>query len=44
MHLAKVEKGMGILLILVGFLLLSGGFTSLSFWLLETLPFLTIFG
>ena len=44
MHLSKVEKGMGILLILVGFLLLSGGFTSLSFWLLENLPFLTIFG
>ena len=43
-HLDKVEKAMGILLILVGILLLTGGFTNLSFWLLETLPFLTIFG
>ena len=43
-HLGKVEKGMGILLIIVGLLLISGGFTNLSFWLLENLPFLTIFG
>ena len=44
MHLGKVEKAMGILLLFVGMLLLSGGFTSLSFLLLETLPFLSIFG
>ena len=43
-HLGKVEKAMGILLILVGLLLISGGFTNLSFWLLENLPFLTLFG
>ena len=44
MHLGKVEKAMGILLLVVGILLFSGGFTNLSFLLLETLPFLTIFG
>ncbi len=43
-HLGKVEKIMGILLVIVGTLLVSGGFSNLSFWLLETLPFLTIFG
>ncbi|MDG2474971.1 MAG: cytochrome c biogenesis protein CcdA [Paracoccaceae bacterium] len=43
-HLGKVEKVMGFLLILVGILLLSGGFTILSFWLLENFPILTIFG
>ena len=43
-HLGKIEKGMGVLLILVGILLLSGVFTSLSFWLLQTFPVLTIFG
>tara|TARA_A100001011_G_scaffold396175_1_gene493345 strand:- start:192 stop:764 length:573 start_codon:yes stop_codon:yes gene_type:complete len=43
-HLGKVEKGIGTLLVLVGTLLVSGGFSSLSFWLLETMPILTIFG
>ena len=43
-HLGKVEKGMGVLLLVVGIMLLSGGFTNLSFLLIETLPFLTMFG
>ena len=43
-HLGKVEKVIGTLLILVGTLLASGGFSNLSFWLLETIPVLAIFG
>lgn len=37
-HLGKVEKAMGLLLLLVGVSFLTGGFTSLSFWMLETFP------
>ena len=43
-HLGKIEKIMGILLVIVSILLLSGAFTDLSFWLLEKFPILTIFG
>lgn len=43
-HLGKIEKVIGLLLIIVGGLLLSGGFTNLSFWLLESMPFLSRFG
>ncbi|MDT6941838.1 cytochrome c biogenesis CcdA family protein [Brucella pseudogrignonensis] len=37
-HLGKVEKVMGVLLILAGILFLTGGMQSFSFWLLETFP------
>lgn len=39
-HLGKVEKLMGVLLIIAGLLFLSGGMQSFSFWLLETFPVL----
>ena len=35
-----IERVMGLLLWTVGLLMLSGGFTDLSFWLLETFPYL----
>ncbi|MBV2144372.1 cytochrome c biogenesis CcdA family protein [Falsochrobactrum sp. TDYN1] len=37
-HLGKVEKGMGVLLVIAGVLFLTGGMQSFSFWLLETFP------
>ena len=39
-HLRWVERAMGALLILTGFAFLTGGITTVSFWLLETLPIL----
>ncbi len=39
-HLGKVEKVMGGLLIAAGVLFLTGGMQSFSFWLLETFPIL----
>jgi cytochrome c-type biogenesis protein len=38
LHLGRVEKVMGGLLVIAGVLFLTGGFQSLSFWLLETFP------
>jgi cytochrome c-type biogenesis protein len=35
---------MGVLLVLTGIGFITGGFTSLSFWLLETFPALSRFG
>lgn len=43
-HMALVEKLMGALLVLVGILLLTGGFASFSYWLLETFPILSRVG
>ena len=43
-HMPLVERGMGVLLVVVGLLMLSGGFTSLSFWLLDTFPALATIG
>lgn len=43
-HLGLIEKIMGVLLIVVGVALLTGAFTSFSFWLLETFPSLAILG
>ncbi|MCX8282226.1 cytochrome c biogenesis CcdA family protein [Phyllobacterium sp. 0TCS1.6C] len=40
MHLGKVEKIMGGLLVITGILFLTGGLQSFSFWLLETFPIL----
>ncbi len=37
-HLGKVEKAMGALLVIAGVLFLTGGMQTFSFWLLETFP------
>jgi len=43
-HMATVERVMGVLLVGVGVLLLTGGFADISFWLLETFPSLGAIG
>lgn len=43
-HMGLVEKISGVLLLAVGILLLTGGFTALSLWLLETFPDLASVG
>jgi len=43
-HLGTVEKVMGGLLVLTGVLFLTGQFTRLSYWFLETFPGLAAFG
>jgi len=43
-NMGLIEKIMGALLIVFGILLMTGGFTQLSFWLLETFPVLANFG
>lgn len=43
-HLGTVEKVMGAFLVLVGVLFLTGNFTRISFWFLETFPALSQFG
>lgn len=43
-HMALIERLMGALLLVVGVLMLTGGFTALSFWLLETFPGLALIG
>jgi cytochrome c-type biogenesis protein len=37
-HMRLIERIMGLLLVAVGLMLLTGAFTTLSFWLLETFP------
>ncbi len=37
-HMGKIEKVMGVLLAGVGVLMMTGAFSSMSFWLLETFP------
>lgn len=37
-HMGKVEKMMGILLVLAGILFLTGGMQAFAYWLLETFP------
>ncbi|CAN0564376.1 unnamed protein product [Laminaria digitata] len=37
-HLGRVEKGMGAMLVVAGVLFLTGGMQTFSFWLLETFP------
>jgi cytochrome c-type biogenesis protein len=39
-HMRLIERIMGLLLIAVGLMLLTGAFTTLSFWILETFPML----
>lgn len=43
-HLGVVEKVMGGLLVVTGLLFLTGNFTRISFWFLETFPVLATFG
>jgi cytochrome c-type biogenesis protein len=43
-HLGVVEKVMGGLLVVTGLLFITGNFTRLSFWFLETFPQLSQFG
>ncbi|WP_368187812.1 cytochrome c biogenesis CcdA family protein [Aestuariibius sp. HNIBRBA575] len=43
-HLRSVERVSGLLLVLVGVLMLTGQFTAISFWLLDTFPFLQNIG
>lgn len=43
-HLGLVEKIMGALLVLTGLLFITGQFTRLSYWFLETFPVLSQFG
>ena len=38
--MGMVEKAMGVLLVVTGVAFLTGSFTQLSFWLLETFPIL----
>jgi cytochrome c-type biogenesis protein len=43
-HLGTVERIMGGLLVVAGILFLTGNFTRLSYWFLETFPVLSTFG
>lgn len=43
-HLEMIERIMGLLLWTVGLMILTGGFASLSFWLLEMFPALEVLG
>ena len=43
-RLKIIERVMGLLLWTVGLLMLTGGFSSISFWLLETFPSLGALG
>lgn len=43
-HMDRIEKVMGLLLWTIGLLMLTGGFSAFSFWLLETFPALAVLG
>lgn len=43
-HMGLVEKIMGLLLVAVGLLMLTGAFSRMSYWLLETIPALGAIG
>ncbi len=43
-HAERIERIMGLLLWTIGLLMLTGGFSSFSYWLLENLPFLAQLG
>ncbi|MGJ8545472.1 MAG: cytochrome c biogenesis CcdA family protein [Sulfitobacter sp.] len=43
-HMAQIERLMGLLLWTIGLLILTGGFSDMSFWLLETFPGLAALG
>ncbi len=44
LHMRKIEISMGVLLVIIGFTLITGSFSAISFWLLENLPFLASIG
>ena len=43
-HMEQIERVMGLLLWTIGLLMLTGGFSAFSFWLLETFPALATLG
>jgi cytochrome c-type biogenesis protein len=43
-HMKAIERAMGVLLLIVGVAMLTGAFTTFSFWLLETFPALGTLG
>ena len=43
-HMKAIERVMGVMLVLVGIALITGAFTSFSWWLLETFPGLAMLG
>jgi cytochrome c-type biogenesis protein len=43
-HLAKIERGIGVLMVLTGIAFLTGTISNASIWLLETFPALQNFG
>ena len=43
-HMGLIEKIMGVMLIVVGVMMMTGAFTRLAFWLLETFPALATVG
>lgn len=43
-HMERIERIMGLLLWTIGLLMLTGGFSAMSFWLLETFPALSVLG
>jgi len=43
-HMERIERIMGLLLWTVGLMMVTGQFTALAFWLLETFPALAMFG
>ncbi|CUH76963.1 cytochrome c biogenesis CcdA family protein [Tropicibacter naphthalenivorans] len=43
-HMERIERAMGLLLWTIGLLMLTGGFSALSFWLLDTFPALGSLG
>ncbi|PWE30675.1 cytochrome C biogenesis protein [Maritimibacter sp. 55A14] len=43
-HMERIERIMGLLLWTIGLLMITGGFSDLSFWLLEAFPSLALLG
>ena len=43
-HMQQIERVMGLLLWTIGLLMLTGGFSAFSYWLLETFPGLAVLG
>ncbi|MWB77013.1 cytochrome c biogenesis protein CcdA [Pseudooceanicola sp. 216_PA32_1] len=43
-HMEQIERVMGLLLWTIGLLMLTGGFSAFSYWLLETFPGLALIG
>ncbi|MGR3364044.1 MAG: cytochrome c biogenesis CcdA family protein [Maritimibacter harenae] len=43
-HMDRIERIMGLLLWTIGLLMLTGGFSAFSYWLLETFPGLAVLG